>query len=128
MKGAKGMKKKILIVDDEAPIRKLLTKLLEPEGYEIFEASNGDQGLDLVHSNRPDLVIIDLIMPGKEGLETIREIHKLFPDVKMVAMSGGGLGDPGLYLNLAIKMGAQLSFQKPMNHDFLVSTVKDILS
>ena len=79
---------KILIIDDEPSIRKMLKTLFEKNGYEVMEAQDGTQGIKLFQTHRPDLIITDLIMPGKEGLETIREIKKINQDAKIIAMSG----------------------------------------
>jgi DNA-binding response OmpR family regulator len=119
---------KILIIDDEAPIRKMLKKLLERNDYEVLEASDGNQGIKLFNEHEPDLIITDLIMPDKEGLETIRELKKSNPDVPIIAISGGGITDPKMYLNLASKFGAVRTFAKPVDNDILLSTIKEILA
>jgi YesN/AraC family two-component response regulator len=120
--------KKILIIDDELSIQKLLKMLLERNRYQTFEASNGTQGIALYKKHKPDLIITDLIMPEKEGLETIRELKKIDPDVKIIALSGGGLGDPKMYLNMASTFGAVRTFNKPVDNDILISNIKEILS
>ena len=119
---------KILIIDDEAPVRKLLKKLFEKNNYEVLEAANGIQGIKLFNEQHPDLIISDLIMPEKEGLETIREIKKSNPDVPIIAISGGGLADPKIYLNIARNLGAVRTFSKPIDNEILLSTIKEILS
>ena len=118
---------KILIIDDEAPIRKMLRKLLERNNYYVWEADNGKRGIESYKKNNPDLIITDLIMPEKEGLESIRELKKLNPDVKIIAISGGGITDPKMYLDLAVKFGAVRSFGKPVDNEILLSTIKEIL-
>ena len=120
--------KKILIIDDEVPVRKMLKKLFERNGYDISEATNGNQGIKLFNEQHPDLIISDLIMPEKEGLETIRELKKSKPYVPIIAIPGGGLTDPKLYLNLALRFGAVHLFAKPIDNDILLSTIKEILS
>ena len=82
--------KKILIVDDEEPIRRSIREILEIEDYEIFEAEDGEEAIRLVQSDEPHLVITDIIMPEKEGFETILQINEEYPDIKIIAMSGGG--------------------------------------
>jgi len=119
---------KILIIDDEAPVRKMLKKLFERNDYEVLEAANGIQGLKLFNEQHPDLIISDLIMPEKEGLETIRELKKLNPDVRIIAISGGGITDPKMYLDLASKFGAVRTFSKPIDNEILLSAIKEILS
>ncbi len=120
--------KKILIIDDEALIRKMLGKLFEKNGYEVLAAHNGNQGIQLFKDHDPDLVVTDLIMPEKEGMETIRDIRKLNPEVKIIAISGGGVVDPELYLTLARKFGAQYSFSKPIDNEKLLLAVKALLT
>lgn len=66
-------------------------------------------------------------MPEKEGLETIREIRRINSDIKIIAISGGGLSDPGMYLDFAAKFGAVKTFSKPVENDILLSAVKEIL-
>jgi YesN/AraC family two-component response regulator len=118
---------KILIIDDETHIRKMLKNLFERNGYETIAAEDGIQGIKLFKEHRPDLIITDLIMPEKEGLETIKEIKKLNPDTKIIAMSGGGVVDPETYLNIAKKFGAQYSFSKPIDNEELLLAVQNLL-
>lgn len=118
---------KILIIDDEELIRKLLRKVLEKNGYDVMDACNGNQGIQLIKEHGPDLVITDLIMPEKEGLETIKEIKKINPAIKIIAISGGGAVNPGIYLKLAQKLGAHQSFVKPIDNNELILTVKHLL-
>ncbi len=117
----------ILIIDDELAICKLLRQILEKDGYTVLEAANGDQGLALFEQHHPDLIITDLIMPGKEGLETIREIRKTNTDVKIIAISGGGISDPQLYLDFAKKFGAQMTFSKPIDNKEIITAVRHLL-
>ncbi len=120
--------KKILIIDDEKSIRSMLMQLFEKNNYEVTLARDGQQGIKLYKENRPDIIITDLIMPEKEGLETIKELKALNPDVKIIAMSGGGTVDPGTYLDLAKRMGALCTFSKPIDNKLLVSTVKELIA
>ena len=119
---------KILIIDDEAPVRKMLKKLLERNEFDVIEAIDGNQGIKMYHEERPDLIITDLIMPGKEGLESIRELKKIYPHVQIIAISGGGFVDPKMYLDLASKLGAVRTFAKPVDSDILLSTIKELLA
>lgn len=119
--------KKILVIDDETPVRKMLTKLLEKNKYEVITAVDGKKGISLFNEHNPDLIITDLIMPEKEGLETIRELNKINPDVNIVAISGGGITDPKMYLDMALKFGAVRAFEKPIDNNLLLSTLKEIL-
>ncbi len=118
----------ILIVDDEPQVRKILKSLLERNDYTVFEAIDGKQGVDLYKKHDPDLIITDLIMPEKEGLEFIREIKAIDSNAKIIAISGGGITDPKMYLDLASKFGAVQAFTKPVDNKILISTIEEILS
>ncbi|MGA8180856.1 MAG: response regulator [Desulfobacterales bacterium] len=118
---------RILIIDDEAIIRDLLKKILEREGYEIVTAFNGEEGLKIHRENPADLIITDLIMPGKEGIETIMELRRDFKDVKIIAMSGGGRIDPGTYLQMAKTLGAIKTIAKPFDRKELLKTIQELL-
>ncbi|MCG8636461.1 MAG: response regulator [Desulfobacterales bacterium] len=119
--------KQILVIDDEAHIRKMLRKLLEGNGYKVCLACDGEDGLAQFKTHLPDLVITDLIMPEKEGLETIREIRKITSDTKIIAISGGGISQPDMYLHMAESFGAQAVFKKPVDTEVLVAEVAKLL-
>jgi len=119
--------KRILIIDDEEMMRGMLRQLLEREGYEVVDAADGAEGLN-IHGRHPvELVITDLIMPDKEGLETILEFKQNYPDVKVIAMSGGGKIGPDNYLNLAEKFGAQFTLTKPFLMKDVLEAVGQLL-
>ncbi len=82
--------KKILVIDDEEAMRGYLRMVLEKEGYEVTDAADGHEGLEACRAELPDLVITDLVMPNKGGLETIRELKADFPALHIIAMSGFG--------------------------------------
>jgi YesN/AraC family two-component response regulator len=98
--------RKVLIIDDEPYILLMLKKMLEKAGYEVDMASNGKEGLALFEQHSIDLVITDIIMPDKEGLEIIMEMKKQRPDLKIIAISGGGRISPESYLECATHFGA----------------------
>ncbi len=118
---------KILIIDDEPQIRKMLKKLLESKGYITMEAGDGKEGIKIFNTYHPDLIIIDLIMPEKEGLETIKEIKQKSTGTKIIAISGGGLGNPKMYLRLASKIGANYSMTKPVDNAELLLKIDQLL-
>ena len=118
---------RILVIDDEPEIRKLFVQKLAGRGYEIIEACDGKEGLKLYHETRPDLVITDLVMPEKEGLETITELKREFPNVKIIAISGGGRNVPDCYLHVAKNLGADRTFPKPIDWPELIKTVRELL-
>ncbi len=121
-------KKTILVIDDDKFFRFMLSELLRRQGYEVVEASDGDQGIALFQERSVDLVVTDIIMPNKEGIETIIHLLDEFPQVKIIAISGGGRNFNTHYLDVAKQLGAQYTFCKPFeNADFLKS-VKELLS
>lgn len=118
----------ILIIDDDAQLSAMLKQLLERQGYSVITASDGSKGIGLYRTEGARLIITDLIMPVKEGIETIAELVKDHPDVKIIAMSGGGRLKPDSYLNLAETFGAARSFTKPINREELLAAVAELLS
>ena len=120
--------RRILIIDDEPYILLMLKKMLERAGYEVDLASNGREGMAVFEQNSADLVITDIIMPDKEGLELILEMKKKRPELKIIAMSGGGRISPESYLECARHFGAEKVFQKPFRQKEIVSAVKELLS
>ncbi len=117
----------IMVIDDDEHIRSLLRNFLERDGYEVMEAENGKIGLNLLCENGADLVITDLIMPEKEGIETIRELRRDFSDVKIIAISGGGAIGPETYLQMAKRMGAHRTFEKPFKLKEMSEAIRELL-
>ena len=118
---------RILIIDDDDTIRKMLALTLSKAGYDVAAAADGNEGLKQFRKNEIDLVITDLIMPEKEGIEMIMELRNDFPDVKIIAMSGGAQVGPDEYLKLANALGAQRTLKKPIDREDLLETIKKIL-
>jgi CheY-like chemotaxis protein len=118
---------RILVIEDEAQMRKLLRQVLEDAGYEVEEAADGLEGIGLYRENPADLIITDMIMPKKEGMETILDLKLEFPDVKIIAISGGGRVGPEPYLEIAEGFGAERVFTKPFDLKELLTSVKEIL-
>ena len=118
---------RVLVVDDEPEIRRLVRRVLEAEGLEVEEAPDGQEAVEACRRQPPDLMILDLIMPRKEGLETIREVKSDLPSLKIIAISGGGHGRPESYLNLARRLGAERALAKPFLPLQLVQLVNELL-
>jgi DNA-binding NtrC family response regulator len=116
--------KRILVVDDEAQIRTMLTQMLEQEGYEVHTAENGEQGFALVGRYSFDLVITDMIMPVKDGLKFIMELVRDYPDLKILAISGGGAIKAERYLTMAGYLGDIATLEKPFKREALLDLVK----
>lgn len=119
---------KILVFDDEPSILLMIKKMLEKAGHEVDIALNGRDGMEQFERNRPDLVITDIIMPEKEGLETILELRKRYPALKIIAISGGGRVGPDGYLPSAKLLGADMVFQKPLVQKEFMEAVALLLS
>jgi len=118
---------RILIIDDDHHILLMVKKMLERAGFEVDLASNGSEGLELFKIIQADLVITDIIMPEKEGLETIREMKRLQPDLKIIAMSGGGKISADNYLETAKIFGASMILEKPFSQKTMILAVTDLL-
>ena len=118
---------KILIIDDESEIRAMLRQMLEREEFEVMDASDGKEGIRLYQENPADLVITDIVMPEKEGLETIMDLKKSYPDVKIIAISGGRKIGPGEYLKLAERFGAIKTLTKPVRKEKLLKAIREVL-
>jgi DNA-binding NtrC family response regulator len=118
---------RILAIDDDIEIREMLKQLLERAGYEVLVAPNGKEALKLHHANPVNLIITDIVMPEKEGLETIMEFQHQSPGVKIIAISGGGKIAADQYLNLAQMLGAQKTFSKPFELKKLLEEVRELL-
>jgi CheY-like chemotaxis protein len=118
----------ILIIDDEPQIRSMLKLMLERDGYEVAEAPDGVEGIRIYRQNPADLIITDLIMPNKDGIGVIIDLKKEFPNVKIIAMSGGGLNKPEGYLKGAKKLGAACTLTKPIDRGEMLKAIKDVLT
>ena len=116
----------ILLIDDDEDFRTMLFKLLTRAGYKVVACSDGKKGLDLFRKSPDFLVITDLIMPNQEGIETIVQLRKEYPDVKIIAMSGGGRGNPNIYLDSAVCLGACKGFAKPFDTEEFLAAVKEL--
>ncbi|HEY7490589.1 MAG TPA: response regulator [Candidatus Tectomicrobia bacterium] len=112
----------ILIIDDADRIRALLRELFENEGYDVVEASNGAAGLCAYRAQGADVVIMDMLMPQRDGLETIRELREHFPQAKIIAISGRMD-----LLVLAQTAGAVRTLQKPFAPADVLHTVREVL-
>jgi len=120
------MIKTVLIIDDDDIFRTGLVKILQLEHYEVYAARDGEVGLKVFEDKEPDLVITDILMPNKEGIETIIEIREKVPDQKILAMSGGGRGSPREYLEFARDFGAGRILQKPFKMDHLLKLINEL--
>jgi DNA-binding NtrC family response regulator len=116
---------KILLVDDDIRIRELFRMWLEREGFEVYEAVNGKEGVEVQLATPADLLICDLIMPVQEGIETMSRFRKDFPETGMIAISGGGKIGSDSYLAVAEHFGAWKAFSKPVDMAALVDAIRE---
>ncbi len=119
---------RLLIIDDERLARLTLRKILEHAGHEVMEASTGTEGLAMYRANPCDLVITDIIMPDKEGIEMIIELKRDFPGARVIAISGGGRTRNLDFLKLASRYGAEKVLAKPFSQEDLVGAVNSVLN
>lgn len=119
---------KILIVDDDTKIVELLVELLDGSGYDIRKAYNGKEAILLYREDPPDLLIIDMVMPLKGGVEVIKELRVEYPDAKIIAMSGDLSAIELEVLKSKSNLGVICSFEKPFDLMEVLSTVNTILS
>jgi DNA-binding response OmpR family regulator len=117
---------RILVIDDDEQVRDMLEEMLESSGHEVVVASDGDTAIELQRSSRCDLVIADMFMPGRDGLDTIREIRAQDPSVKIVALSGGGGFRRFDVLAKAPESGATMTMTKPVDMEELVMAVREL--
>ena len=117
----------ILIIDDNPQILETFKLFLEREGHSVVTASNGQEGIDVFRKDQAELVITDMVMPVKDGIKTIMELEEDFPDIKIIAISGGGIIEPDRYLSLAKCIGIKQTLTKPITREQLINAVNDVL-
>ncbi len=119
--------KRILVIDDEVLTLELLQKMLEDSGYQVFVAENGEKGLEIFRQDPMDLVITDMVMPVKDGLQTILELREIDESVPVLAISGGGVIAKERYLAVASYLDNVRSLAKPFSHSELIGAVEQLL-
>ncbi|RMF72412.1 MAG: response regulator [Acidobacteria bacterium] len=120
--------KTILVIEDDEQTRGMLAEMMRRAGYDVLEAPDGRVGVELFRSRRVDLVITDILMPEKDGLETIRDLKRESPDVRIIAISGGGRTGLLDFLPVARRLGASRTFAKPTDRRELLSAVAEELA
>ncbi|MGA3006348.1 MAG: response regulator [Opitutaceae bacterium] len=119
---------RILLIDDDDQVRTVLYLALANAGHTVVEARDGKEGLALFGLSPVDLVITDIVMPEKEGLEVLMRLLKKHPSVKIIAISGGGgLRNGAYYLRTAKLLGAAKVIEKPFSSDVLLAAVDELL-
>lgn len=122
---------RILVIDDDKSVRAAIKTLLEHDGYDVVAAGDGRAGLEALANSAFDLVIVDIFMPGMDGLETIKAFHRRVPDVPIVAISGFMFRDTSApapdFLAMATKLGAAYALHKPFRPRELIAAVQACL-
>ena len=111
----------ILLIDDDDQVRRLFQGALEERGYRVLSAASGEEGLHLLENESVDLVLVDIFMPGMDGLEIIQLLHRTRPACKIIEMSGGSW--EWNYLDTAKSLGAHDTLKKPLNLQELLDAV-----
>ncbi len=115
---------RILVIDDDKEIRKMLKVMLEGAGHEITEAVDGSEGIEKFRNNPTDLIITDVVMPEKDGIEVMLDLKREFPDVRIIVISGGGIVPSDYYLDCVKGLGAVYTLPKPLDFSTLLAAVE----
>ena len=115
---------RILIMDDDAAVRTALKNILHQEGHQILEAVNAAEGAKIYNSATPDLIITDLIMPERDGVEALLELRSQHPDIKTIVISG----DAPEFLPIVEDLGANRTIAKPFKNQDVINAVRELLN
>ena len=118
----------ILVIDDDEYLRDSLRRTLKKGNYTVLEAAEGGKGLAVLATQAVDLILLDIFMPGREGLETITELRRSYPTIKVIAMSGGGSKGDLDVLKTAKVFGAQRTLAKPFTREELIEAVEQVVN
>ncbi len=118
---------RILVIDDDEAVNHMIRQLLTAAGHEVEDAPDGARGMRLLERGSFDLVVTDILMPEREGLETIRQIREKSKTLPVIAISGGGRMAPEQCLAMAQCFGADYTFQKPFDHEAFLGAVRECL-
>ena len=119
---------RILVIDDNTSMREAVCEMLQQAGYDTISVESGRQAAQIHRSDPVDLIITDLFMPDTDGLEIIYQFRHEFPNVKIIAVSGGGSRGLVELLSVAKKMGAQRALMKPFSWEDLLAAVQELLA
>ena len=117
----------VLVVEDDSDLRDVLARMLARAGYVVTTARDGFEAVQAMETGSFAAVVTDLIMPKREGIETIMELKRRWPECKVIAVSGGGRLPAGDLLSLAVKLGADAALQKPVSGAQLLQTLSALL-
>ena len=114
----------VMIVDDDALIRETCKEYLEERGYTVIVAENGRRALQNLQKQNVDAMFLDILMPEKEGIETLREVKRMQPSLRVYVMSGGGSAKLDIFLDIAMKFGADGRLSKPFTPEDMVRLLR----
>ncbi|MBJ7484980.1 response regulator [Brevundimonas sp.] len=118
----------VLIADDDPTLRAIGAELLSGEGYRVLEAEDGDEALRIVEAEAVDLIVLDMLMPNKDGIETIIELKRRRSGVRILAISSGGSMDVDSLLKPALAFGADRVMSKPLRISTFATTIAEMLA
>ena len=118
----------VLIADDDPTLRAIGAELLSGEGYRVLEAEDGDEALRIVEAEAVDLIVLDMLMPNKDGIETIIELKRRQSGVRILAISSGGSMDVDSLLKPALAFGADRVMSKPLRISTFATTIAEMLA
>jgi DNA-binding response OmpR family regulator len=113
----------VCVIDDDELVRSTICRALKDAGFEVVEAEDGFNGLKVIEDSKARVAVIDIVMPTRAGHDVIVDASRKFPDLKILAVSGGGTAEPGEYLELALQLGAHDVLEKPFRQAELVRKI-----
>ncbi|GAB4223454.1 MAG: response regulator [Gammaproteobacteria bacterium] len=116
----------VLVVEDDQLVIDMLQVLLEQDNHQVSAAHSGQEALQFLEKAKPEVMITDIVMPKTSGLNLIRQVRQKNPNIKIIAISGGGREGPESYLNAALTLGADMIFEKPLDNTKLLDAVKNL--
>lgn len=117
----------ILLVEDDELVRDMLAQVLTRANHTVLTACDGEDATEQLKHHKPDIMVTDIIMPKKSGINLISEVHQRHPNMEIIAISGGGRLDPAGYLDLSENIGAAVSFEKPVDNTALLMAIDLLL-
>ena len=118
----------VLLIDDDVEIRELLHQVLVSLGYDARTTETGAQGLDAFRASPADVVLLDMFMPDRDGLETLRDLRRINPNVRVIAMTGGGTYKNVGILKPALLLGARKLLYKPVTPTELRDAIEEVMA
>lgn len=119
---------KIVLIEDDRQFRAMLKQMLERAAHEVFDAESGTVGLELCKEQGPDLLVLDMMIPGQDGLEVLGELRKEQPNLKVIAISGGLKGDTSWLKPIAEGLGVEIFLEKPFSRTEIIEAIEQSLA